>query len=74
MTRLAPPLPEGLRSAYWKNRSAENEKAIGAFLAPDTIKTIYLHGHPDPETFFAYAANVLPACVTRPANSAWPVV
>ena len=40
---------EGLRGAYWKNRSAENEKAIGAFLEPDTIKTIYLHGHPDPE-------------------------
>jgi pimeloyl-ACP methyl ester carboxylesterase len=40
---------EGLRGAYWKSRSAENEKAVGAFLEPDTIKTIYLHGHPDPE-------------------------
>ena len=40
---------EGLRGAYWKSRSAENEKAVGAFLEPETIKTIYLHGHPDPE-------------------------
>jgi pimeloyl-ACP methyl ester carboxylesterase len=40
---------EGLRGAYWKSRSAENEKAVGAFLEPDTIKAIYLHGHPDPE-------------------------
>ena len=27
-----------------------------------------------PAAFFAYAPNVLPACVTRPAKSAWPVV
>jgi pimeloyl-ACP methyl ester carboxylesterase len=40
---------EGLRGAYWKSRSAENEKAVGAFLEPDTIRTIYLHGHPEPE-------------------------
>jgi pimeloyl-ACP methyl ester carboxylesterase len=40
---------EGLRSAYWIDRSEKNEKAIGAFLEPDTIKTIYLHGHPDPD-------------------------
>src|ERR1700753_3166102 len=39
---------EGLRGAYWKSRSHENEKAVGAFLEPDTIKAIYLHGHPDP--------------------------
>jgi pimeloyl-ACP methyl ester carboxylesterase len=39
---------EGLRGAYWKSRSHENEKAVAAFLEPDTIKTIYLHGHPDP--------------------------
>jgi hypothetical protein len=37
-----------LRGAYWKSRSPENEKAVAAFLEPDTIKTIYLHGHPDP--------------------------
>jgi pimeloyl-ACP methyl ester carboxylesterase len=40
---------EGLRGAYWKSRNPENEKAVAAFLEPDTIKTIYLHGHPDPE-------------------------
>jgi pimeloyl-ACP methyl ester carboxylesterase len=39
---------EGLRGAYWKSRSPENEKAVAAFLEPDTIKAIYLHGHPDP--------------------------
>lgn len=40
---------DGLRNAYWKDRSEANEKAIGAFLDPDTIKTIYLHGHTVPE-------------------------
>jgi pimeloyl-ACP methyl ester carboxylesterase len=40
---------DGLRNAYWKDRSEANEKAIGAFLEPDTIKTIYLHGHKVPE-------------------------
>ena len=47
-SRLASPLP-GKDCAAPTGRTAENEKAIGAFLEPDTIKTIYLHGHPDPE-------------------------
>jgi pimeloyl-ACP methyl ester carboxylesterase len=38
-----------LRSNYWKSRTAESEKAIAAFLEPDTVKLVYTHGHPKPE-------------------------
>jgi pimeloyl-ACP methyl ester carboxylesterase len=38
-----------LRSNYWKDRSEKNEKAIGAFLEPTTVKAVYLTGHPHPE-------------------------
>ena len=37
-----------LRSNYWKTRSAESEKAIGAFLEPATVKVVYTMGHPNP--------------------------
>lgn len=40
---------DGLRGAYWVNKNEMTEKPLEAFLQPDTIKTIYLHGHPDPE-------------------------
>ena len=38
-----------LRSNYWKTRSPQSEKAIGAFLEPETVKTVYTTGHPNPE-------------------------
>src|SRR6185437_10011852 len=40
---------DALRGAYWKSRSAEAEKAIATFLLPETLKTIYTHGHQNPE-------------------------
>jgi pimeloyl-ACP methyl ester carboxylesterase len=40
---------DGLRNAYWKQRTPETEKPLEAFLEPGTVKTIYLHGHPNPE-------------------------
>lgn len=40
---------DGLRGAYWKTRTPETEKPLEAFLEPETIKSIYLHGHPNPE-------------------------
>ena len=40
---------DGLRHAYWKERTPEIEKQLEAFLAPATIKQIYLHGHKKPE-------------------------
>ena len=40
---------DGLRGAYWKNRTAEAEKPLEAFLQPDTVKLVYTHGHPKPE-------------------------
>jgi pimeloyl-ACP methyl ester carboxylesterase len=38
-----------LRSNYWKTRSKESETAIAGFLTPETVKTVYTHGHPQPE-------------------------
>jgi pimeloyl-ACP methyl ester carboxylesterase len=38
-----------LRTNYWKTRGPQSEKAIGAFLEPETVKTVYTTGHPDPE-------------------------
>jgi len=38
-----------LRSNYWKGRTPAAEKAIGAFLLPETVRTVYTHGHPRPE-------------------------
>jgi len=40
---------DGLRGAYWQTRSPETEKPLEAFLQPETVKHIYLHGHPNPE-------------------------
>ena len=40
---------DALRGAYWKNRTAETEKPLEAFLQPETVKLVYTHGHPKPE-------------------------
>ena len=40
---------DGLRGALWQNQSTETERPLLAFLARDTIKTIYLHGAKRPE-------------------------
>lgn len=40
---------DGFRNALWKNRTPETEKPLMAFLEPDAIKSIYLHGHKQPE-------------------------
>jgi pimeloyl-ACP methyl ester carboxylesterase len=40
---------DGLRGAYWKQRTPEAERQLEAFLQPQTIKQIYLHGHRRPE-------------------------
>src|ERR1700761_5627086 len=39
----------GLRTNYWKGRSAEAEKAIAGFLEPPTVYAVYTTGHPNPE-------------------------
>jgi len=41
---------DGLRGAYWVNKTPETEKPLETFLQPETIKAIYLHGHPKPES------------------------
>jgi pimeloyl-ACP methyl ester carboxylesterase len=41
---------DGLRGAYWKNRDPEAEKALLPFLDLGTLKAIYTHGHPKPES------------------------
>jgi pimeloyl-ACP methyl ester carboxylesterase len=40
---------DGLRGAYWKSRTPENEKPLEGFLQFDTVKLVYTHGHPKPE-------------------------
>jgi len=35
----------GLRGDYWKNRDPAAEKALHGFLEPETVKTVYTHGH-----------------------------
>jgi pimeloyl-ACP methyl ester carboxylesterase len=42
------PVWSELRSNYWKTRSKEPEEGIAGFLTPDTVRTVYTHGHPDP--------------------------
>jgi pimeloyl-ACP methyl ester carboxylesterase len=41
---------DGLRGAYWKSRDPEAEKALLPFLEPATVKMVYTHGHPNPES------------------------
>jgi pimeloyl-ACP methyl ester carboxylesterase len=41
---------EGFRNALWKKRTPETEKPLMAFLELDTIKSVYLYGHKDPES------------------------
>src|ERR1700734_1987476 len=43
------PAWDGFRGALWKNRTAETEKPLAAFLTHDAIKSIYLHGASHPE-------------------------
>jgi pimeloyl-ACP methyl ester carboxylesterase len=43
------PAWDGFRNALWKNRTPETEKPLMAFLELDAIKSVYLHGHKQPE-------------------------
>jgi pimeloyl-ACP methyl ester carboxylesterase len=40
---------DGLRGALWQDRSPETEAPLHAFLSPETIRSIYLHGARRPE-------------------------
>ena len=40
---------DGFRNALWKERTAETEKPLMAFLEADAIRSIYFHGHKKPE-------------------------
>jgi len=37
---------DGIRHALWANRNARTEAPLEAFLEPETLKAIYLTGHP----------------------------
>ena len=39
---------DGIRRAFWANRSAQTEAPLEAFLEPEAVKAIYLTGHADP--------------------------
>ena len=56
-----------LRSNYWKTRSPQSEKAISAFLEPETVKTVYTTGHPDPELISPDNWNVDNHFLARPS-------
>ena len=57
---------DGLRHAYWKQRTPEIEQQLEAFLAPATIKQIYLAGHPKPELISPDGWNMDAALLARP--------
>jgi pimeloyl-ACP methyl ester carboxylesterase len=57
---------DGLRHAYWKQRTPEVETQLEAFLAPATIKQIYLHGHRRPELVSPDGWNMDGALLARP--------
>ena len=40
---------DGFRTALWKKRTLETEKPLMAFLELDAIRSVYLHGHKNPE-------------------------
>ena len=40
---------EGFRNALWKHRTPETEQPLMAFLELDAIKSVYLHGHKQPD-------------------------
>jgi len=57
---------DGLRHAYWKQRTPEVETQLESFLAPATIKQIYLHGHPRPELISPDGWTLDAALLARP--------
>jgi pimeloyl-ACP methyl ester carboxylesterase len=57
---------DGLRHAYWKQRTPEVEAQLEALMAPATIKQIYLHGHKRPELISPDNWNMDSALIGRP--------
>jgi len=57
---------DGLRHAYWKQRTPEVEKQLEGFMAPATIKQIYLHGHRRPELVSPDGWTMDAALLARP--------
>jgi len=57
---------DGLRHTYWKQRTAETEKALEPLMDPATIKQIYLHGHKRPELISPDNWNMDAALLARP--------
>jgi pimeloyl-ACP methyl ester carboxylesterase len=57
---------DGLRHAYWKERTPEVEQQLEAFMQPATIRQIYLHGHARPELVSPDNWNMDSALIARP--------
>jgi pimeloyl-ACP methyl ester carboxylesterase len=57
---------DGLRHAYWKQRTPEVEKQLEALMDPATIRQIYLHGHARPELISPDSWNMDSALIARP--------
>ena len=60
------PAWDGFRNALWKNRTAETEEPLMAFLEPDAIKSVYLHGHKQPESISPDNWNMDACLMQRP--------
>jgi pimeloyl-ACP methyl ester carboxylesterase len=56
---------DGLRHAYWKQRTPEIETQLEAFMAPATVKQIYLHGHREPSLISPDSWNMDAALLAR---------
>jgi pimeloyl-ACP methyl ester carboxylesterase len=57
---------DGLRHAYWKQRTPETEKALESLMTPAIIKEFYLHGHKRPELISPDNWNMDAAFMARP--------
>jgi pimeloyl-ACP methyl ester carboxylesterase len=57
---------DGLRNAYWKQKTPEVEAQLQAFLDPATVKQIYLHGHARRELISPDNWNMDAALLARP--------
>lgn len=57
---------DSIRHVFWSNRTADTEALVEAFLEPETVKAIYLSGHPDPTRISPDNWNIDLHFLTRP--------
>ncbi|TDU83288.1 pimeloyl-ACP methyl ester carboxylesterase [Kribbella voronezhensis] len=60
------PVWDTMRRAFWSDRNARTEAPLEALLEPETVKAIYLTGHPDPAKISPDNWNLDLHFLTRP--------